>query len=119
MKAPKLRGPFRNVRTEPRTFVFRSRHLPELRPEWEARKKRVEAEVLGDAAGPRTIRFRQGGKDVGTRAARRAAAIRASRVAALRAAAIAAVLIYLTYRALVWVEAANVGGWLHWMKTQG
>jgi hypothetical protein len=56
---------------------------------------------------------------VGTRAARRAAAIRASRVAALRAAAIAAVLIYLTYQALVWVEAANVGGWLHWMKTQG
>jgi hypothetical protein len=119
MKAPKLRGPFRNVRTEPRTFVFRSRHLPELRPEWEARKKRVEAEVLGDVDGPRPIRFRQGGKDVGTRAARRATAIRASRVAAFRAAAIAAVLVYLTYRALVWVEAANVGGWLHWMKTQG
>ena len=46
MKAPKLRGPFRNVRTEPRTFKFKSRHLPDERPEWEERKRRVEARQL-------------------------------------------------------------------------
>ncbi len=57
MKAPKLRGPFRNVRTEPRTFDFKSRHLPDSRPEWEARKRRVEEEVHGASEAPRPIKL--------------------------------------------------------------
>ena len=85
MKAPKLRGPFRNVRTEPRTFTFKSRHLPDSRPEWEERKRRVEEEVEGGSDAPRPIKFRQGGRSAEGRAARRAASIRASRMAALRA----------------------------------
>lgn len=119
MKAPKLRGPFRNVRSEPRTFVFRSRHLPDVKPEWEERKRRVEAEVLGAREGRRTIQFAKGGKGQEGRAARRAASIRASRMAALRAGAIAVVLIYLTYRAIIWVENQNFGGMLEFMKEQG
>ncbi|MDA0728481.1 MAG: hypothetical protein O3B70_02935 [Bacteroidetes bacterium] len=119
MKAPKLRGPFRNVRTEPRTFAFRSRHLPEVKPEWEERKKRVEAEVLGEREGRRTIQFARGGRSQEGRTARRAAAVRASRMAALRAGAIAVVLIYMTYRAILWVENQNFGGMLEFMKEQG
>lgn len=53
---------FRNVRTEPRRFQFRSRHLPDLDPKWAERKERIEAEVAGeqdpDAAPARPIRFR-------------------------------------------------------------
>ncbi len=119
MKAPKLRGPFRNVRMQPRTFAFRSRHLPDIKPEWEERKRRVEAEVWGEREGRRTIQFSQGGKGHEGRSARRAASIRAIRTAALRAGAIAVVLIYLTYRAIAWVENQNFGGMLEFMKEQG
>ena len=53
---------FRNVRTEPRRFQFRSRHLPDLDPKWAERKERIEAEVAEeqdpDAAPARPIRFR-------------------------------------------------------------
>ena len=53
---------FRNVRTEPRRFQFRSRHLPDLDPKWSERKERIEAEVAGeqdpDSAPARPIRFR-------------------------------------------------------------
>ena len=47
--------------------------------------------MLGSDA-PRTIQFRQGGKDAAGRAARREASIRARRMAALRAAGIAVAL---------------------------
>ena len=119
MKAPKLRGPFRNVRTEPRTFDFKSRHLPDSRPEWEARKRRVEEEVHGASEAPRPIKFRQGGRNAEGRAARRAASIRASRMAALRAAGVAVVLVYLTYRAILWVEAQDYGQFLQFMHANG
>ena len=119
MKAPKLRGPFRNVRTEPRSFVFKSRHLPDSRPEWEERKRRVEEEVNGASEGPRPIKFRQGGRDSEGRAARRAASIQASRMAALRAAGVAVVLVYLTYRAILWVESHDYGQFLHFMQSNG
>lgn len=119
MKAPKLRGPFRNVRTEPRTFDFKSRHLPESRPEWEARKRRVEEEVHGASEAPRPIKFRQGGRNAEGRAARRAASIRASRMAALRAAGVAVVLVYLTYRAILWVEGQDYGQFLQFMHANG
>ena len=115
MKAPKLRGPFRNVRTEPRTFAFKSRHLPETRPEWEERKRRVEEEVNGTSDGPRAIKFKQGGKRAEGRLARRAEAVRAGRMAALRAAGVAVVLVYLTYRAILWVEAQDYGHFLNFM----
>ena len=119
MKAPKLRGPFRNVRTEPRTFDFKSRHLPDSRPEWEARKRRVEEEVHGASEAPRPIKFRQGGRNTEGRAARRAASIRASRMAALRAAGVAVVLVYLTYRAILWVEGQDYGKFLQFMHANG
>ena len=119
MKAPKLRGPFRNVRTEPRTFDFKSRHLPDSRPEWEARKRRVEEEVHGASEAPRPIKFRQGGRNAGGRAARRAASIRASRMAALRAAGVAVILVYLTYRAILWVEGQDYGQFLQFMHANG
>ena len=120
MKAPKLRGPFRNVRTEPRSFKFKSRHLPEARPEWEERKRRVEEDVFGASQdAPRPIRFRQGGKSSDGRAARRAASVRASRMAALRAAGVALVLVYLTYRAILWIESQDYGGFLQFMKANG
>ena len=93
MKAPKLRGPFRNVRTEPRLFKFKSRHLPEARPEWEERKRRVEEDVFGASQdAPRPIRFRQG---------------------------VALVLMYLTYRAILWIESQDYGGFLQFMKANG
>ena len=119
MKAPKRRGPFRNVRTEPRTFDFKSRHLPDSRPEWEARKRRVEEEVHGASEAPRPIKFRQGGRNAEGRAARRAASIRASRMAALRAAGVAVVLVYLTYRAILWVEGQDYGQFLQFMHANG
>ena len=119
MKAPKLRGPFRNVRTEPRTFAFKSRHLPETRPEWEERKRRVEEEVNGTSDGPRAIKFKQGGKRAEGRLARRADAVREGRMAALRAAGVALVLVYLTYRAILWVEAQDYGHFLNFMNSNG
>ena len=119
MKAPKLRGPFRNVRAEPRTFQFKSRHLPDYRPEWEARKRRVEDEVSGVSEAPRPIKFRQGGRNAEGRAARRAASIRASRMAALRAAAVALVLVYLTYRAILWIDGQDYGQFLQFMHANG
>jgi hypothetical protein len=119
MKAPKLRGPFRNVRTEPRSFVFKSRHLSDSRPEWEERKRRVEEEVHGASDAPRPIKFRQGARDSEGRAARRAASIKASRMAALRAAGVAVVLVYLTYRAILWVESHDYGQFLHFMQSNG
>jgi len=119
MKAPKLRGSLRNVRTEPRTFDFKSRHLPDSRPEWEARKRRVEEEVHGASEAPRPIKFRKGGHNAEGRAARRAASIRASRMAALRAAGVAVVLVYLTYRAILWVEGQDYGQFLQFMHANG
>lgn len=119
MKAPKLRGPFRNVRTKPRTFAFKSRHLPDSRPEWETRKRRVEEEVNGAPDSPRPIKFSHGGRNAKGRAERRAASIRASRMAALRAAGVALVLVYLTYRAILWVDAQDYGQFLNFMQTNG
>ncbi len=102
---------FRNVRTEPRRFSFRSRHLPEVREEWVERKRRVEAEVFGqplDGEG-RTISFRRGnGEEVlGERASRRKAAIRGSRRAAVRAAIIGVFLCYLAYQGILWLEGSE------------
>lgn len=111
MEAPKLRSMFRNVRTEPRRFAFRSRHLPDAREEWVERKRRVEAEVFGEPldGGPRGISFRKGKGDevLSDRAERRRAAIRGARRAALRAALIGAFLCWLAYRGILWLEGSD------------
>lgn len=108
------------MRTEPRSFKFKSRHLPDERPEWEERKRRVEEDVFGASQdSPRPIRFRQGGKSSEGRAERRAASVHASRMAALRAAGVALVLVYLTYRAILWIETQDYGGFLQFMKANG
>ena len=65
------------------------------------------------------VRFRQGGNSSEGRAARRAASVRASRMAALRAAGVALVLVYLTYRAILWIESQDYGGFLQFMKANG
>lgn len=111
MEAPKLRSMFRNVRTEPRRFAFRSRHLPDVREEWTERKRRVEAEVLGEPldGGARGISFRKGKGDevLSDRAERRRAAIRGARRAALRAALIGAFLCWLAYQGILWLEGSE------------
>ena len=109
----------RNVRTEPRNFTLKSRHLSASRPEWEERKRRVEEEVNGATDAPRPIKFRQGGRSAEGRAARRSASIRASSMAALRAGGVALVLVYLTYRAILWVETQDYGQFLNFMHSNG
>ncbi len=109
MEAPKLRSMFRNVRTEPRRFAFRSRHLPDVREEWVERKRRVEAEVLGQPldGGARGISFRKGNAVIDDRAERRRSAIRGARRAALRAALIGIFLCWLAYRGILWLEGSE------------
>ena len=105
---------------EPTLLAHRNCHLPEARPEWEERKRRVEEDFFGASQdAPRPIRFRQGGRSSEGRAARRAASVRASRMAALRAAGVALVLVYLTYRAILWIESQDYGGFLQFMKANG
>ena len=67
MEAPNLRGMFRNVRTKPRSFVFKSRHLSDDPPHWSERKRRIESEVamergekMPDQKMDSSIRFRKG-----------------------------------------------------------
>ena len=88
MKAPKLRGPFRNVRTEPRTFAFKSAICLDS-PGMGGAEASREEEVNGTSDGPRAIKFKQGGKRAEGRLARRAEAVRAGRMAALRAVGVA------------------------------
>ena len=40
-------------------------------------------------------------------------------MAALRAAGVALVLVYLTYRAILWVDAQDYGQFLNFMQTNG
>lgn len=116
MEAPRLRSMFRNVRTEPKKFVFKSRHLPDTRQEWAERKKRVEQEVWGADAdsGPAPIRFRRGGNPLETaaeaRRMRRESSIRDARKAMIRALIIAMLLVWVAWEGLKWVEASDFGG---------
>ena len=124
MQAPRLRSMFRNVRTEPRRFQFRSRHLPDLDPKWAERKELIEAEVAGeqdpDAAPARPIRFRSSR----TKGLRRppqmegtaATQILGARYAMLRAIVIAAGLVWLAWRGMVWVETSDFSDVLKWME---
>lgn len=113
-----MRSMFRNVRTEPRRFEFKSRHLPDVKEEWLERKRRVEQEVLGasNAQSPAQIRFRKGSSPVDSRRERRQASIRDSRRAMIRAVLIAGVLFYVAYRGLQWVEENDFGGIIEAIK---
>lgn len=121
MQAPRLRSMFRNVRTEPRRFQFRSRHLPDLDPKWTERKERVEAEV--SAAGsedpskrPLRFRSRRFGAPSPEWQERRSAQVRGARYAMLRAAVIAGGLLWLAWRGMVWVETSDFSDVLKWME---
>lgn len=117
---------FRNVRTEPRRFQFRSRHLPDLDPKWAERKERIETEVAGgqdpDAAPARPIRFRSSLTQAETAESasewkeRRQAQILGARYAMLRAVVIAAGLVWLAWRGMVWVENSDFSDVLKWME---
>jgi len=103
---------FRNVRTEPRRFEFKSRHLPDLDAKWAERKERVEAELEPEegehASSQRPIRF---GKS-----SQRRNQIKGARYAMLRAAMIAAVLVWLAWKGIQWVETSDFSGVLKWME---
>ena len=121
MQAPRLRSMFRNVRTEPRRFQFRSRHLPDLDLKWTERKERVEAEV--SAAGsedpskrPLRFRSRRFGAPSPEWQERRSAQVRGARYAMLRAAVIAGGLLWLAWRGMVWVETSDFSDVLKWME---
>ena len=71
----------------------------------------------GTSDGPRAIKFKQGGS-VPRQTGPTGEAVRAGRMAALRAAGVA-VLVYLTYRAILWVEAQDYGHFLNFMHSNG
>ena len=117
---------FRNVRTEPRRFQFRSRHRSDLDPKWTERRERIEAQVAGaeasDEAPARPIRFRSNRTKSelmdGTSEwkERRLAQIVGARYAMLRAVVIAAGLVWLAWRGMVWVETSDFSEVLKWME---
>ncbi|MAI23657.1 MAG: hypothetical protein CL828_06335 [Crocinitomicaceae bacterium] len=126
MQAPRLRSMFRNVRTEPRRFQFRSRHMPDLDPKWAERRERIEAQVAGeeapDAVPARPIRFRSNRTTAELKNStsewkeRRLVQIIGARYAMLRAVVIAAGLVWLAWRGLVWVETSDFSEVLKWME---
>lgn len=103
MKAPKLRSLFRNVRTQPRQFSFKSRHTSEVREDWEERKRSVEQNI------PRSISFRN----------RRRDSKKAARKAMVRTLIIGAVLVYATYRMIIWAETTEWGSVLEFIRDNG
>ena len=120
MEAPKLRGMFRNVRTKPRTFVFKSRHLPDGRPEWDERKRRIDAEVANEKGEniPESNRV----SDISFRRRSRAnkdTVRKNARRANIRVVLIAVVLVYVAYRILLWTEQTEFGKMLEFIRDNG
>ena len=103
MKAPKIRSLFRNVKTQPRQFSFKSRHNSEVREDWDERKRRVEEGL------PRTISFRN----------RRGDSKKAARKAMVRTFIIGALLVYVTYRMIIWAETTEWGSMLEFIRDNG
>ena len=103
MKAPKLRSLFRNVRTEPKKFKFKSRHLPDVREDWEERKRRVEQGL------PSSFSFSK----------RRKGARKARRNAFLRTMLIGALLVYVAYQLILWTETTEWGSMLEFIRENG
>ena len=118
MQAPRLRSMFRNVRTEPRQFSFRSRHLPALDEARLERKERIEQELQGaEEPTRRSIRLRRSAAAPSAeRLERRQAQIQASKWAMLRAALIAVGLVWLAWKGLLWVEQSDFSSVLKWME---
>ena len=120
MEAPKLRGMFRNVRTKPRSFVFKSRHLPDGRPEWDERKRRIDAEIakekgedIPESDRLSDIRFRRS-SGMNSDSVRKNA-----RRANMRVVLIAVVLVYVAYRILIWTEQTEFGKMLEFIRDNG
>ncbi|HHZ81932.1 MAG TPA: hypothetical protein EYN28_07740 [Flavobacteriales bacterium] len=118
MQAPKLKGMFRNVRTTPRSFVFKSRHLSDDRPDWDERKRRIEQEIAkenGDVSpdidGPSKIRFSRNSRSNSIKTS--------ARKANLRVVLIGVVLLFVTYRILVWAEETEFGKMLEFIRDNG
>ncbi len=120
---------FRNVRTEPRRFAFRSRHLPELDAKWMERKEQIDTELTerapADEVPARPIRFqsthrRSSGASTDSAAADwkdgRKHQILGARYAMLRAALIAMGLVWLAWKGIQWVEMSDFSGVLKWME---
>ena len=103
MKAPKFRSLFRNVRTEPRQFSFKSRHNTDVRDDWEERKRRVEEGL------PRNISLRR----------RYGESKKAARKAMIRTLIIGALLVYATYRMIIWAETTEWGSVLEFIRANG
>ena len=115
MEAPKLRGMFRNVRTKPRSFVFKSRHLSGDPPEWGERKRRIESEVARERGektpletGASNIRFRKG-----------ASVRKSARKANIRVIVTGLVLIWITWKMIVWAETTEFGKMLEFIRDNG
>ena len=106
-----MKGLFRNVRNKPRSFSFKSRHTSEVREDWEQRKKKIESEVgeSSENPSPSRISFRK----------RRASNRKATRNAMLRTLLIGAVLMYLTYKMIVWAETTEWGEMLEFIRDNG
>ena len=103
MKAPKLRSIFRNVRTKPRQFSFKSRHTNAVREDWEDRKRRIEKGL------PMKVSF----------STRRGSSMAAARKAILRTLLIGALLVYATYRVIIWAETTEWGSILEFIRENG
>lgn len=115
MEAPKLRGMFRNVRTKPRSFVFKSRHLSDDPPQWGERKRRIESEVAmergevdPDQNMSSSIRFRKGGS-----------VRNGARKANVRVVLIGVVLLWITWKMIVWAETTEFGEMLEFIRDNG
>lgn len=108
MKPPRLPSPFRNVRSAPKRFSFRSAHVDPRAMKWKERREAIEAEVLGHGdGGPRKLRFRSEGSTRTQREGRLASLRRSRRQAMFRSAAILLVLLYAAWEGLQWVETTD------------
>tara|TARA_B100000427_G_scaffold311996_1_gene303078 strand:+ start:707 stop:1018 length:312 start_codon:yes stop_codon:yes gene_type:complete len=103
MKAPKIRGLFRNVRTQPRQFSFKTRHTSKVREDWEERKRRVEQ------GKPKGISFRK----------RRNEAKKKARITMLKILIFGTLLMYVAYKMIVWAETTDWGTVLDFIKDNG
>jgi hypothetical protein len=74
-----------------------------VREDWEERKRRVEEGL------PRTISFRN----------RRGDSKKATRKAMVRTLIIGAVLVYVTYRMIIWAETTEWGSMLEFIRENG
>lgn len=100
MKVPRFF--FRNVRSEPRRFQFRSPYYRPEEEQIEERKKRLDAEIARERgedvqAVPERIRF----------SSRRMKRSDANLWATFRTIVILVILIYLLYKGLQWAETTN------------